>query len=107
MINIVNLTPHPITFMLKDKMDITIPPSGTVARLTARTRLIEYIQNIPVTKTEFIDIEGLPEKTKDTIYIVSSLVAQACRDRDDIYIPNESVRNDLGQIIGCRSLGKI
>ena len=52
-------------------------------------------------------VEGLPEERDDTLIIVSSLVAQAARDRSDLVIPNEAVRDEKGQIVGCKSLGRI
>lgn len=47
---------------------------------------------------------GLIRDTTPTIYyIVSMLVKQANPDRTDLLTPNESVRDDKGRIIGCRS----
>lgn len=106
MSNIINLTPHTINFINGDDT-IAVPASGTIARLTTQTVQIGDINGIPVTTTVFGDVENLPDPSPDTVYIVSSLVAQACRDRDDVYIPNESVRDDQGRIIGCKSLGRI
>lgn len=106
--DIVNLTPHEVTFLDKHNNVIqTIPSSGKVARLSSNTITTDYINGIPVTETHFGEIENLPDPKPNTIYITSSLVAQNVMMRDDIYIPNESVRNEQGQIIGCRSLGII
>ncbi|MFW6025472.1 MAG: hypothetical protein ACOCRX_03950 [Candidatus Woesearchaeota archaeon] len=63
----------------------------------------DWIQ-IPLTKTVFGNIHGLPEYKTGIYYIVSSLVAQACPDRSDLLIPNESVRGEDGWIIGVKSL---
>lgn len=104
-INIINLTPHAITFV--GEKNITIAPSGTVARCAVSTVQTGEIDGIPVTESVFGEVEGLPDPTPDTIYIVSSLVAQRCRERQDVFIPNESVRDEDGRIIGCRSLGRI
>ena len=81
----------------------TVEPSGELARLTTKTVTIGEIDGIPMTTTEYGEVEGLPDPADDTIYIVSSLVA----GRDDVFIPNESVRDGSGRIIGCRSLGRI
>lgn len=106
--NIINLTPHAITFVDANNQIVrTIEASGTIARVSTATKTIDSIDGIPVTITEFGTVENLPEPATDTIFIVSSLVAQRCTDREDVFIPNESVRDIQGRIIGCRSLGKI
>lgn len=104
--NIVNLTPHEVNF-ITDAGTITIPASGILARVTTKTVTVGEINGIPVTSTEFGEVEGLPAPTPDTVYIVSSLVASRVPDRNDVFIPNESVRDENGRIIGCRSLGRI
>lgn len=110
--NIVNLTPHAITFYKGHEPVLTINPSGQVARVSTTLDTIWAFECdgelIPVTTTMFGDVEGLPEPAKGTIYVVSSLVAQRVGSmRNDIFIPNESVRDERGRIIGCRSLGRI
>jgi len=55
-------------------------------------------------------IEGLPEPQKDAIYIVSAIAAQVIstkRDRDDVYIVDDSVRDGNGKIIGVKALAKV
>ena len=105
---IINLTPHAIIFVGNDGTVIkTVEPSGAVARLTTRTITTGEVDGIPVTETVFGEIEGLPEPTPNTVFIVSSLVAGRVPDREDVFIPNESVRDEKGRIVGCRSLGRI
>ena len=112
-INIVNLTPHKITFVT-DKGDLIVKPSGSVSRVSSETKETGCIYvssffslRIPVTATVYGEVEGLPAPAKGVIYIVSSLVAQRVPDREDVFIPNESVRDENGRIIGCKSLGHI
>lgn len=111
-IKIVNLTPHKITF-IGDKGNLSIDPSGELARVSSTTKEIGHIYvtkfdlKIPVTATEYGEVEGLPHPKDGTIFIVSSLVAQRVPNRKDVFIPNESVRDENGRIIGCRSLGHI
>ena len=107
MSKLINLTPHAITFIKEGGENVVVEPSGTVARLSTTTVTIGEVNGIPVTTTEFGNIEGLPEPEEGTAYIVSSLVAGRCTERDDVFIPNESVRDDVGRIIGCKSLGRI
>lgn len=105
---IVNLTPHSITFVdACGNVIKTVEPSGQVARVTAKTVSISEVDGIPITTTAFGDIEGLPAPNGKDVYVVSSIVAQRCRNRDDVFVPSESVRDGDGRIIGCRSLGVV
>ena len=109
---IVNLTPHSVTFVSAEGNHLlTIEPSGQVARVAAKTVQIGQRRFgdvlIPVTGTEFGEVEGLPDPEEGKVYLVSSLVAQRCKERGDVFIPNESVRDAEGRIIGCRSLGRV
>lgn len=105
---IVNLTPHAINFVNEEGESVmAIEPSGQIARVTAKTEITGFIAGIPVTETVFGEVENLPDSTQGTIFIVSSLVAQRCKGRVDVFIPNESVRDANGRIVGCKSLGRI
>ena len=105
---IVNLTPHAITFVdTEGNPVLTVEPSGILARCATKTVMVDAINGIPVTSTEFGEVEGLPDPTENTIFLVSSLVASRVPNRIDVFIPNESVRDDKGRIIGCKSLGRI
>lgn len=90
--NIVNLTPHRITVIVeneKGKQTYEFPPSGQVARISAIQILAATIEGIPVVKTVFGDVENLSEPSEGTIYIVSSLVAQALAGkRNDLVSPD-------------------
>lgn len=105
--NIINLTPHTITFILSNGEKMEIPASGQLARVSVHTETVGEINGIPITTSVFGEVEGLPAPQDGVVFIVSSLVAQRCGDRKDVFIPNESVRDENGRIIGCRSLGRI
>ena len=106
-INIINLTPHEVNIILENGNIINIPASGTIARCKVERQIINNINGIPITQTKFGEIEDLPDPQPNTIYIVSSLVAQAVPHRTDVFIPDDCVRDDQGKITGCRSLGRI
>lgn len=103
---IINLTPHTINILLPEGSKV-IEPSGIVARCKVTREKTGEIEGIPVFSTVFGEVEDLPPSKKDTIYIVSSLVAQASRVRDDLFIPDDLVRDEQGRIIGCKGLTKI
>lgn len=105
---LVNLTPHDLIIVMPDGKNMTIPASGSVARIACETHDTgKTINGIPVTHTTYTDPMGLPQPEKDTIYIVSLMVAERVPERADVMIVNEAVRNDRGQIIGCRSLAHV
>ena len=99
---ITNLTPHEIT-LCGQKL-----PTMGVARVATATRQVAEINGIPVNQVSFGQVVGLPEARKNTIYIVSKIVAEAVKgQRNDIYIVDKTIRNEQGQIIGCEALAKI
>jgi glyoxylate utilization-related uncharacterized protein len=108
--NIVNLTPHKITVITEDEdrnpYVYEFLPSGTVARVSSTQTVVKQIENIPIVKTQFGEVEGLPDPQPDTIYIVSSLVAQALSGkRDDVVSPDTgptAYRDEEGRITAVR-----
>lgn len=106
--NIINLTPHDINIFDENNNEIIIESSGIIARCDVKREEIKRINNIRVNKSVFGQVNDLPKKVENTIYIVSRIVAEAAiKDRDDLYFVDETIRNDKGQIIGCKSLAQI
>lgn len=50
--------------------------------------------------------QELPPRLSSTLYIVSRLVADVLRERDDFVFPYDLVRDDKGVVIGCTSLAR-
>ena len=109
----INLTPHPITIHDGDNA-VTIPPSGTVARVA--TSSIEMYR-LPVEPgvspvlqmTTFGQVVDLPEPQDGVYYVVSGLVLSALReqgsDRQDVIAPatgpkDDAIRDEAGCITG-------
>jgi len=103
---IINKTPHDVV-LVSDKRNVikTFPRASSPLRLEQSTEKVGAIGDIPISKTSFGGSK-LPEEKEGTIYIVSSLLCQAYPDRGDFYIPNETVRDENGRIIGCNSLSR-
>lgn len=107
-ITFVNLTPHVVTFFdTAGNVILTVEPSGQVARCSVTREQVGDINGIPINKTQFGKVENLPEPQEGTIYIVSSLTAQAVPEREDVFITDDAVRDEQGRIIGCRALAHI
>lgn len=105
---IINLTPHAINFLDESNRPIlTVEPSGVIARAKQTRTLCGTVAGIPVNQCAYGQVQGLPEPAKETIYVVSSITAQACPERADVYIVDDSVRNEDGRIIGVRALAHI
>ena len=108
-VNIINLTPHSVMLKYADNDGLhTIEPSGTIARCVATTEVVGLINGLfNETRTVYGSVTDLPEPQPNTLYIVSSLVALALPKRHDLRIPNESIRDEAGRIVGCKSLGRV
>jgi hypothetical protein len=116
--NLVNLTPHEITLVGEDGgVILRIPPSGIVARVREEVTVAGTVTvcpsgpltsgvEVPLVKRAWGPIEGLPAPQFRTLFIVSSLVAQAAwsQGRRDVVAPGELVRDPEGRVIGCKNL---
>lgn len=105
---ILNFTRHTINLLLPNDTTITIPMDGMIRVANSREvveKLLFKDNEIKVNKTTFGNAIGLPPEREGTIIIVSTLAAKALKDRDDIYVIDEPVRE--GQLVlGCRALAK-
>ena len=105
---IVNLTPHELKLHDEDgRLVATVPPSGQVARVrTQSVRVGKTPEGVPLYVTEFGDVEGLPEPSEGTIYVVSGLVRShpSVAAREDVYSPGRLLRDDAGRVIGAVGL---
>lgn len=107
--NLVNLTPHPIIIRPEGGDEMIIPPSGVVARVATTACVVAEIGGIPIVATRYGAVEGLPEPAPETLYITSSLVAQAAASegRVDVVAPDTgptAVRDEEGRIVAVRRL---
>lgn len=100
---IVNLTPHDVHIHLPDGTVRTYRSEG-VARVESFSDLIGYQDGIPIVKTVYGGVTGLPDPTTGTLYIVSLLTKQACPHRNDLVSPENLVRDVNGKVVGCKGL---
>ncbi len=104
---LVNLTPHSITFFAENGDAIMeLPGCPNPPRVSTIRENYGQVKGIPVNKVTLGQIQGLPDPQPNTGYIVSRIIAEAvCRS--DLYIPDMTVRDDQGRIIGCQALAQI
>ena len=99
MAKFVNLTPHVIN---ETTTGTIIDPSGKVARVISKSEEVgRSYNNIPLYRTTYGEVEGLPEMTMGIVYIVSGMVLAAIKDRPDVVAPGELTRDVNGNPIGC------
>ena len=102
-VDVINLTPHEIKEI---ESGISFPPSGEIARVDSIMKKEETIGRICVYSRSFGEVVALPEPSPKTLFIVSSLVLEAAKDRKDLLAPGELVRDEKGRPIGCKGFIK-
>ena len=123
---IVNMTPHRVTVLLGsddhqpwEQRDCCIyEPCGTAARAGQHDELVGYLpvegdhgdHAVEVVETAF-SAGVLPEPVVGVYLVVSSVVALAAqaagRPVHDLLMTSGAVRNNQGQIIGCRRFARL
>jgi hypothetical protein len=108
---VVNLTPHEVTVFDDDDVVIKTYPSEGLARARQTNVIVGCLDGTPVVKAEFGEVDGLPAPTEGTVFIVSFITVNAAkahgRTTDDLLVTSSPVRNDKGQVIGCRAFARV
>lgn len=106
----INTTPHDIIIRKNDGTEITVPRSNTIARVETTKLDLGLIDGIPINKTTYGKVTGLPEyDPEEDIVLVSVLTGACLKDVPGIYIPDTgptAIRNEQGQIIAVTQLIK-
>lgn len=103
-IDIINLTPHSIEYLKADGKILKFPSKGQ-----ARVRTQDY-RSICLGDIRFVNydsepsVEGLPEPSHGKLYIVSTVVQTALKNRrDDLLSPCMIEKDRDGNILCCRA----
>jgi hypothetical protein len=115
-VRIINLTPHQLNiYDLSGEvviLSIPPPPEGTpIPKVSTTSKIVGAVKidgtEIPVRKVTYGDVENLPEEREDTIYIVSTLVTLALKEkgvkREDLLSPDMNV-DSVGRVVGVKYL---
>jgi hypothetical protein len=90
-VSLVNLTPHALVIRVGE-VDVTIPPSGNVARVAVRQVAAGSIATdageVALYRSEYGQVEGIPAQEPGVVYLVSGLVASRCQEREDVWGPD-------------------
>lgn len=108
-VEIRNFTPHdPITF-LSAEGPVVLPQQGL-----ARCDLVETESGywddehrVRRVLVEYGDVTGLPDPAAMTVILVSQLVVRAVPERADLAFPHDLVRDDVGTVIGFKTLARL
>jgi hypothetical protein len=108
-VRIVNLTPHPVNIRVGDA-EVELPAADVPARLSGRVEAGGSVRfddlDIPVLVHRYTDVEGLPTEEEGVLHIVSQLVLDFVSWRRDLVTPAELVRDERGNVVGCRALAR-
>ena len=101
MTNIINLTPHAITFFSTGYGVETTYPSEGLARVASKPG--SQIDGPFFSAPTWGEVEGLPAPQEGTVFVVSALVAARCIGRADVFSPGTgpadgAIRDEKGQI---------
>lgn len=115
---LINLTPHQLNFYnAENHLCYTLPKNEELPIVRVQKQnhpvgelLVEGVP-LPLAETAFGEIENLPAPQPDVLYIVSTLVLQAIKerypDRQDFLALDDFVRDPGGNILGCRTLTRL
>lgn len=104
-----NMTKHELSFYLPGGTVQVIPadPDGP-ARVATKIAHLGKTEGLSLVRTVFGEIEGLPNATTGVTVIVSRSVRRALdasgRERLDVVVPDDLIRNSFGDVIGARGL---
>jgi hypothetical protein len=118
-VRIINLTPHELNVCDSEgKIILSIPPPKDVPipRVQVRSEIVGEVEadgvKIPVRRVVYGDTENLPPPEEGTIYVVSTFVTLALREkgvkRKDLLSPDtnvdSAVRDSSGRVLGVKYL---
>jgi hypothetical protein len=105
-----NCTPHPIHLLLGVNTRVTIPSAVQSARVeVSRTKIADLSlaalgveHNATIYRAAYGQVSGLPPAEEGLFLVVSRMVAEASPHRTDLLVPEDTVRDEEGNIVGCR-----
>jgi hypothetical protein len=102
---IINKTPHAVYILGDDRTILRVfPKSNGMIRVPEINEDIGFIEGVPISCTTWGKTSDVPGPQRGTYYIVSQLVRNALPDRPDLLVPKQVVRDENGNILGCKRL---
>lgn len=109
---VLNYTPHdPLRLFAGEDEILSLPRSGAPIRLEERRQLSGEVvvdgHPFRVFTVAYGEADELPEPEPGTVLLVSQIVCRAYSARSDLLFPADLVRNQMGDIIGCRAFARL
>lgn len=105
-----NRTPHPVE-LLVDGGALRLSPVLPTPRLEEVRTPAGVVsvtgRQVPLSRLSRAGVVDLPDRREGVGLIVSALVAQALPDREDLFVPDDVVRDRDGVVVGCRALARL
>jgi hypothetical protein len=105
-----NLTPHDIVLRLPGGSSCVLRRSPQPTRLLYDPRLSTDMTladvEVPVFDLDNIRSGELPPRQDGIYLVVSVIVAATNKDRDDLLIVHDEIRDSSGQVIACKALAR-
>lgn len=95
----INKTPHCISIN-----GVILEPVFPTPRVKTHIKLIRS-STFDIYEEDLGNVENIENYENDTYFIVSRMVFDALPHRLDLVYPRDFIRDDAGQIIGCKSFG--
>jgi len=103
---LINCTPHEISIHHAGAVTI-LPPTGFSIRCSQINEDDGVIMGLPVNKVRFGYVEHLPPQLEGIYWLASRIVLMALNgSRPDIIGTGEAIRDDKGNVIGCKGLAR-
>lgn len=108
---LINLTPH-VVRLVGDEAQVELPPAGPPARVVLQPDRVDGAIRVgplvvPLKRTAASPlVTGVPDRRPGVLFIVARAVAEALPERDDLVYPHDTVRDERGVVVGCRSLAR-
>lgn len=104
---IINLTPHPVTLVTANGDEVVIQPEETPARIPTTTTPVGDVNGIPLVEEALGNADDvLPAPQPDTVYVVARPVAERATHRTDLVVPTQVERVD-GRPVRARALARV
>ena len=102
-----NLTPHDVVVLGPDGSVLLTLPSSGLARCAEELEtcgsLRVGVADVPLARTAYGVVTGLPPRRDGVRYVVSRIVQDACPERDDLLTPVGQQITTTG-VRACRAL---
>lgn len=106
-VNFVNLTPHTLNVVDQEGKVHHIEPSGLVARVETNKLNVGATQGFNLMVETAGKVINIPDPQWLTLYIVSRVVAAELKERTDVLVPGDFIRDEAGNILGCKGFSSL